>query len=117
MHIEDLEQRASWRSSVGLFVMGTAVGAVAALMMAPSSGRDARAYLRKQSRKVAHDVSEQSNRIASAVKAGREQLMSGLKERVDTAVGQGKAAYEAAKSHRTSPSAFPDRGTGPTSPV
>ena len=99
-----------------LFVCGTAVGALTALMMAPSSGRDARMYLKKQSRKVAHDVRTQSDRLASAVKAGREQLVSTVKERVDTAIGQGKAAYDAAKTHR-SPSAFPDRGAGPNSPV
>ena len=116
MHIEDLEHRASWKSSLMLFVAGTAVGAATALIIAPANGRDARAYLRKQGRKVAHDVRTQSDRLASAVRAGREQLMSAVKERVDTAVGQGKAAYDAAKSHRTTPSAFPDR-SGPTSPV
>jgi gas vesicle protein len=51
MHLEHYEPQtsSSWRGSMLMFVAGTAIGAVAALMMAPTSGRESRAYLRRQS--------------------------------------------------------------------
>ena len=39
-----------------MFVAGTAIGAVTALMMAPATGRESRDYIRKQGQKVAGDV-------------------------------------------------------------
>jgi gas vesicle protein len=101
MHLEQYEpQSSSWRGSIMMFVAGTAIGAVAALMMAPASGRDSRAYLRRQSRKVADDVGAQADRFAEAVKWGREQATSAVRETMDTAVSQAKAAYNAARTHR-----------------
>lgn len=101
MHLEHYEpQSSSWRGSILMFVAGTAIGAVAALMMAPASGRDSRAYLRRQSRKVADDVTAQADRIASAVRWGSEQATSAVRETMDSAVAQAKAAYSAARSQR-----------------
>jgi len=101
MHLEHYEpQTSSWRGSMLMFVAGTAIGAVAALMMAPTSGRESRAYLRRQSRKVASDVTSRADRFASAVKWGRDQAASAVRETMDSAVSQAKAAYNAAKSHR-----------------
>jgi len=102
MHLEHYEPQtsSSWRGSMLMFVAGTAIGAVAALMMAPTSGRESRAYLRRQSRKVADDVTSQADRIAEAVKWGRDQATSAVRETMDSAVSQAKAAYNAAKSHR-----------------
>ena len=104
MHLEHYEpQTSSWKGSLILFVAGTALGAAAALMMAPASGRESREYLRKQSRKVASDVSTQADRLTSAVKRSRDQATTAVRETMDTAVAQAKAAYNAAKSsHRTS---------------
>ena len=102
MHLEHYEpQPSSWRGSALMFVAGAAIGAVAALVMAPASGRESREYLRKQSRRVADDVSAQAERLASAVKSGREKATSAVRETMDTAVAQAKAAYNAAKSQRT----------------
>jgi gas vesicle protein len=102
MHLEQYEPQtsSSWKGSLMLFVAGTAIGAAAALMMAPASGRESREYLRRQSRKVADDVSAQADRLASAVKWGREQATTAVRETMDSAVAQAKAAYDAAKSHR-----------------
>lgn len=101
MHLEQYEpQTSSWRGSILMFVAGTAVGAVAALMMAPKSGRESRDYLRRQSRKVASDVSAQADRLASAVKWGHEQATTAVRETMDSAVAQAKAAYSAARSQR-----------------
>jgi gas vesicle protein len=88
MHLEQYEPQASWRSSIWMFVAGTAVGAAAALMMAPATGRESREYVRRQSRKVADDVSTQADKLASAVKWGQEQATTA------------KAAYNKAKSFR-----------------
>ena len=97
MHLEHYEPQASWRSSIWMFVAGTAVGAVAALMMAPASGRESRDYVRRQSRKVASDVGAQADKLASAVRRGQEQATSAMQGAVDSA----KAAFGAAKSFRT----------------
>lgn len=94
MHLEQYEPQASWTSSIWMFVAGTAVGAVAALMMAPASGRESREYLRRQSRRVADDAAAQADKLASAVKRGQEQAASA----VHGAVDQAKAVFNAAKS-------------------
>jgi gas vesicle protein len=94
MHLEQYEPQASWRNSIWMFVAGTAVGAVAALMMAPASGRESREYLRRQSRRMADDATAQADKVASAVRWGQEQATSA----VHGAVDQAKAAINAAKS-------------------
>ena len=96
MHLEQYEPQASWRSSIWMFVAGTAVGAVAALLMAPATGRDSREYVRRRSREVADDVSAQADKLASAVKWGQDQATSAMHGAVDSA----KAAYNKAKSFR-----------------
>jgi gas vesicle protein len=96
MHLEQYEPQASWRSSIWMFVAGTAVGAAAALMMAPRTGRESRDYVRRQSRKMADDVSAQADKLASAVKWGQEQATTAMHGAVD----QAKAAYNKAKSFR-----------------
>jgi gas vesicle protein len=112
MHLEQYEpQTSSWKGSIMMFVAGTAIGAVAALLTAPASGRDSRAYLKRQSRKMANDVTDQADRLASAVNAqadrlasavrwGQEQATSAVRETMDSAMAQAKAAYTAARSHR-----------------
>jgi gas vesicle protein len=96
MHLEQYEPQGSWRSSIWMFVAGTAVGAAAALMMAPATGRDSREYVRRQSRKMADDVSAQADKLASAVKWGQEQATTAMQGAVD----QAKSAYNKAKSFR-----------------
>jgi gas vesicle protein len=97
MHLEHYEPQASWRSSIWMFVAGTAVGAVAALMMAPASGRESRDYLRRQGRRVADDFGVQADKLAEAMRWGQEQATSAMHGAVD----QAKAAFNAAKSYRT----------------
>jgi gas vesicle protein len=118
MHFEHYEpppSSSSWRGSIMMFVAGTAIGAVAALMMAPASGRDSRAYLRRQSKKVADDVSAQADRLASAVRWGSEQATSAVRETMDSAMSQAKAAYNAARSHRMGEMAS-SQSTSPNAP-
>jgi gas vesicle protein len=97
MHLEQYEPQASWRGSIWMFVAGTAIGAAAALMMAPATGRDSRDYIRRQSKKVAGDLNVQKDKLASAMKWGQEHASSAVKGTMDSA----KAAFNAAKSYRT----------------
>ena len=97
MHLEQYEPQASWRGSIWMFVAGTAIGAAAALMMAPATGRESRDYIRRQSKKVAGDLNVQKDKLASAMKWGQEQASSAVKGTMDSA----KAAFNAAKSYRT----------------
>src|SRR5687767_9785270 len=97
MHLEQYEPQATHRSSVWMFVAGTAIGAIAALMMAPATGRESREYIRKQGKRVAGDFGTQADKLASAMKWGQEHASSAMRGTVDSA----KAAYNAAKSFRT----------------
>jgi gas vesicle protein len=96
MHLEQYEPQAAWRSSIWMFVAGTAIGAVTALMMAPATGRESRDYIRKQGKKVAGDLGAHKDKVASAMKWGQEQASSAMRGTVDSA----KAAINAAKSFR-----------------
>lgn len=107
MHLEHYEPQASWRGSIWMFVAGTAIGAAAALMMAPATGRESRDYLRRNGRRVADDMSSQADRLASAMRRGQEQASSAMRGTVDHAksafngtVDHAKAAFNAAKSYR-----------------
>ena len=80
-----------------MFVAGTAIGAVTALMMAPATGRESRDYIRRQGKKVAGDLGAHKDKVASAMKWGQEQASSAMRGTVDSA----KAAINAAKSFRT----------------
>ncbi|HEY9465783.1 MAG TPA: YtxH domain-containing protein [Vicinamibacterales bacterium] len=111
MHLEQYEQQASWRGSIWMFVAGTAIGACAALMMAPATGRESREYIRKQGKKLGNDFSTQADKVASAMKWGQEHASSAVKGTVDSA----KAAINAAKSYRTGESTQTNASTSQTS--
>jgi len=67
-------------SGVMMFVAGALVGAAAALIFAPSTGADARAFIGRRGRALADDVAargkelwnEHGDRVTSAVKRGYE---------------------------------------------
>jgi len=87
------EAGAAW-NAVLPFAAGIAIGAAVALIAAPVSGRDARAYLKKQGRDAAHTVAaegrkvwqEQVKRAAAAIDAGRRQTEMSIRRRVETAL-------------------------------
>jgi gas vesicle protein len=114
MHLEQYEPQASWRGSIWMFVAGTAIGAAAALMMAPATGRDSRDYIRRQGKKVAGDLNVQKDKLASAMRWGQEQASSAVRGTMDSA----KAAFNAAKSYRTGEStqASPGQSSTASSP-
>ena len=111
MHLEQYEPQAHWRGSIWMFVAGTAIGAAAALMMAPATGRESRDYIRKQGKKFGNDFSTQADKLASAMKWGQEHASSAVKGTMDSA----KAAFNAAKSYRTGESTHPTAGASQTS--
>src|SRR6185436_9587589 len=61
-----------------MFIAGAVVGAAAALILAPATGRDTRAFLNRRGREFADDVAnrgkklwdEHGDRISSAVRRG-----------------------------------------------
>ena len=76
------------------FAAGIAIGVAVALIAAPVSGRDARAYLKRQGHDAAHTVAvqgrkvwqEQVKRAAAAIDAGRRQTEMSIRRRVETAL-------------------------------
>ena len=63
------------------FVVGAAIGAAAALILAPARGRDTRAYLKQRGNELGRDAMqrgretwrEQSERVKSAISTGWER--------------------------------------------
>jgi gas vesicle protein len=92
------------------FVIGAAVGAAAALILAPASGRETRAYLRRRSNELGHDAMERGREFSreamergrelsrEAMERGRETLRD-QSERVKSAVAAGWERAGDAISH------------------
>jgi len=87
-------------SGVMMFVAGALVGAAAALIFAPATGADARAFIGRRGRELADDVAargkdlwnEHGDRVTSAVKRGYETA---------TGTSLGDSANGAAESSRS----------------
>ena len=97
--------RRSFESSSGgsalmMFLAGAAVGAAAALIFAPATGSDARAFLGRRGREFADDVTargkqlwnEHGDRVTSAVKRGYEQA-TGAAARNDSVNGATESGH------------------------
>jgi gas vesicle protein len=85
------EQTGGFASSAFIMLVGAAIGAAAALILAPTSGREARAYLGRQSKRFA----DQGKRFADdAVEQGRK-VWAEHGDRVTQAVRRG---YETASN-------------------
>ena len=80
-------------SGLMLFVAGAVVGAAAALILAPTTGRDARAAIGRRGKEIADDVAtkgkklwdEHGDRITGAVKRGYETARGTASEAVNGA--------------------------------
>jgi len=103
-------------SSLVYFTVGLVAGAAIALLVAPATGRDTRANLKRGSntikqktRQLAGDVrtmsrdtwNQQSARVSNAVQEGYSQA-SALGEQLGDALEEGKAAYRDVKSRAQS---------------
>jgi gas vesicle protein len=86
-------------SGIMLFVAGAVVGAAAALILAPATGRDTREFLGRRSRELADDVTnrgkklwdEHGDRITSAVRKGYDSAKSTASDAVNGAADPGQA--------------------------
>jgi gas vesicle protein len=86
-------------SGIMLFVAGAVVGAAAALILAPATGRDTRAFLGRRSRELADDVTERSkklwdehgDRITTAVRHGYETAKGTASDAVNGATDRGQS--------------------------
>jgi gas vesicle protein len=76
------------------FVLGAAVGAVTALLLAPKSG----AELRDEIAKGVNHAGYQVRNSGKDVKHRAQKLVNSAKTRVEDAVDAGQAAYGQAKS-------------------
>jgi gas vesicle protein len=81
------DERGHFASSAFLMLLaGAAVGAAAALMFAPASGRETRAYLGRRGKSFADDVAERGKKmwaehgehLTAAVRRGYDQATSGF---------------------------------------
>ena len=91
--------------ALSAFVVGAAIGAAAALILAPSTGRDTRAFLRRRGNELGHDAMErgrdtlraQSERVKTALATGWDKAGSAVQH----ARERGEAVYrEVRESHQ-----------------
>jgi len=96
--MDDLNRRAYELDSRGgsgalLFIAGALVGAAAALILAPKTGRETREFLNRRGRELADDVTtrgkklwdEHGDRITGAVRKGYEQAKNAATDAVNGA--------------------------------
>jgi gas vesicle protein len=87
--------------AVSAFVIGAAVGAAAALILAPNNGRDTRAFLKRRGNELGREAAErgrdtwrsQSERVKSAIATGLDRAG----EAVNHMREHGEAAYREAR--------------------
>ena len=102
--MDELNRRAYELDSRGgagvmMFIAGAVVGAAAALILAPATGRDTRAFLNRRGREFADDVAEKGkklwdehgDRITGAVRRGYEQAKNTATDAVNGASDTGQA--------------------------
>lgn len=102
---EGMDPERNGAGSIVAFVCGAAlgatVGAAIALIMAPASGRDTRAYLKRRGNELGHDAMErgrevwrnQSERVKSAAASGWDRAGNAMQH----ARERGEAAYREAR--------------------
>ena len=102
--MDELNRRAYELDSRGgagvmMFIAGAVVGAAAALILAPATGRDTRAFINRRGREFADDVAnrgkklwdEHGDRISSAVRRGYETAKTTATDAVNGATDRGQS--------------------------
>lgn len=87
-------------SAILMFSAGALVGAAAALILAPASGREARQYLGQRGKKLAENVTEQGKKVADNVADQGRRMWNDHGERVTQAVRDGFAHATEATAER-----------------
>ena len=85
--------RKNWPEITSAFAIGLGAGAILALVWAPQSGKDTRAYLRGKAQEGMDEAAAQGKRVARQAQKAAE----GASEFVNDAVETGKAAYREAR--------------------
>ncbi len=83
-----------------MFSAGALVGAAAALILAPASGREARQYLGQRGKKLAENVAERGKQVADNVAEQGRRVWDEHGERVAQAVRDGFAHATEATAER-----------------
>ena len=86
-------------ADVMMFIAGAVVGAAAALILAPATGRDTRAFLNRRGREFADDVAnrgkklwdEHGDRITTAVKRGYDSAKGAATDAVNGATDRAQS--------------------------
>jgi gas vesicle protein len=92
----DMDSRGG--SGMMLFIAGAVVGAAAALILAPATGSDTRAFINRRGRELADDVAnrgkklwdEHGDRITSAVRKGYDSARGAATESVNGTADTGQ---------------------------
>ena len=111
----DLNYSNHTAGTLSAFVVGAAIGAAAALILAPASGRDTRAYLKRRGNELGHDamergretLREQSERMKSAVATGWDragQAITHAREKGEEAYRETKESFGESRQSATDPS-------------
>jgi gas vesicle protein len=106
---EGMEFERTGAGSLAAFVFGAAlgatVGAAVALIMAPATGRDTRAYLKRRGNELGHDAMErgrevwrsQSERLKSTISSGMDRAgdaMNYARERGESAYRDARESFK-----------------------
>lgn len=99
--VESNHTQGSLSAFVAGAAIGAAVGAATALFLAPASGRDTRAFVKRRGNELSHDAMErgrqvwntQLDRVTSAVAAGWERVG----DAIHYARERGESAYREAR--------------------
>ena len=80
------------------FIAGALAGAAAALLFAPASGRETRAYVGRRSREAADELGERGREAAAVLRERGREAADGLRERgrevVHEAAGRGRELWQ-----------------------
>ena len=90
----------SSNSGMGAFVVGALLGAGAALLLAPKSGRETQEELKQQVQKWKGVAEERMRDAGEALERGIEGARQGVEERVDQVRGAVEAGRQAAAEAR-----------------
>lgn len=100
MNYDNTSAKNGATSAILLFSLGALVGAAAALILAPASGRETRQYLGQRSKKLAENVADQGKKVADNVAEQGRRIWNEHGERVTQAVRDGFAQATEATAER-----------------
>jgi gas vesicle protein len=91
------------REGIGYFCFGTAVGAVAAILLAPKSGGETRAYMQSKAADatdyVKSSLDDARNTVNETLSRGKEAAKKQV-DNLSAAIDAGKQAYQEAATER-----------------